>query len=278
MKRLPVVGALCALLLHGAAAEGVPAQPSRGCHRTEVESGERLERLVDVGGTPRRYILHVPRGARPAVPLPLLFDFHGWGHSAAGVWRVSRFKEFAERDLFITAYPDGLPVRLRGEESRPGWEILHVAGNRDLAFARAMLDEIENSHCVDRARVYSTGFSNGAFFTHLLGCVMADRIAAIAAVGGGELTVPCRPQRPVPVLIYHGRADEIIAPARARQARDRWAAIGGCTDLQPGSCERYARCEHAEVRYCEVDAGHTWPPEATAEIWHFLRAHALPGG
>lgn len=252
------------------------ATPSAGCFRSSIDAGDRLEKSIDVGGARREYILHVPGSTKPSQPLPLLLDFHGWGHSAEGVWRVSRFKALAERDGFITAYPDGLPVRLRREESRPGWEILGVDGNRDLAFTKAMLDEIEHDYCIDRARIYSTGFSNGAFFTNLLGCVLSDRIAAIAPVGGGRITVPCRPDRAVPVLIYHGRMDELIPPEHARLARDQWAEIDGCAGLKPGPCERYENCAGAEVRYCEVDIGHTWPPEATNEIWQFLRRHTLP--
>lgn len=267
---------VAALLCRGAAAEEVHAVRSGGCARSAIDAGERLEKSIDVGGARRAYILHVPGSTKPGQPLPLLLDFHGWGHSAAGVWRVSHFKELAERDGFITVYPDGLPVRLRRDESRPGWEILGVEGNRDLAFTRALLDEIERDYCIDRTRIYSTGFSNGAFFTNLLGCALSDRIAAIAPVGGGRITVPCRPGRAVPVLIYHGRTDEVIPPEHARQARDQWAAIDGCAGLQPGPCERYENCAGAEVRYCEVDIGHTWPPEATTEIWQFLRRHTLP--
>jgi polyhydroxybutyrate depolymerase len=270
-----LASAAAAFCSAAAAAENVPL-PSAGCALRSIKTGERLESSVEVGGMQRRYILHAPERLAPGQAVPLLLDFHGWGHSAAGVWRVSRFKEVAEREGFVTAYPDGLPVRLLRDESRPGWEIAGVEGNRDLAFTKALLDEIENHYCIDRSRIYSTGFSNGAFFTNILGCVMADRIAAIAPVAGGRITVPCRPARAVPVLIYHGRTDELIPPESAREARDTWAAIDRCSGLQPGACERYEKCEGAEVRYCEVDIGHTWPPQATTEIWEFLRQHRLP--
>jgi len=42
---------------------------------------------------------------------------------------------------------------------------------------------------------------------HLAGCRLSDRFAAIAVVSG-ELTVDCKPQPPVSVLIIHGTADE----------------------------------------------------------------------
>jgi polyhydroxybutyrate depolymerase len=140
----------------------------------------------------------------------------------------------------------------------------------------AVLDRLEGEHCVDRSRVYSTGFSNGAFFSHVLGCVMADRIAAIAPVSGGHITVPCNPARPVPVLIYHGTLDELIPAERALQARDQWARVDGCGEPKKGGCDLYTCEGGTEVRYCEVDIGHTWPLQATEQIWEFLRRYSLP--
>jgi polyhydroxybutyrate depolymerase len=266
-----------ALLLPETRVADAAALPSPGCRAASIEAGARLERSIDVDGVTRKYILHVPAAAKPGIPAPLLLDFHGWGHSAAGVWNVSGFKPLAERDGFITAYPDGLPVRLMRDEARPGWQIASSDMNRDLAFTKALLAAIEDTYCIDRARIYSTGFSNGAFFTHLLGCVLADRLAAIAAVGGGHITIPCSPGRSLPVLIYHGRTDELIPPQKAREARDRWATINNCTGLRAGDCQSYEVCAaNAEVLYCEVDIGHHWPPQATAEIWKFFRRHTLP--
>lgn len=269
--------ALCLLLaVASTASASQAARPSRGCSRQTVATGPKLERTIDIGGVTRKYILHVPANAKPRQPVPLLLDFHGWGHSAVGVWNVSGFKELAERDGFITVYPDGLPVRLLGGESRPGWEIAALSGNRDIAFTKALLDLLENDYCIDRARVYSTGFSNGAFFSHILGCVLADRIAAIAPVGGGQITVPCTPGRPVSVLIYHGIRDDLIPLQQAQEARDQWAAIDRCGEPERGACDLYGCAGGTQVRYCEVDLGHNWPPQATVEIWGFLRRYALP--
>ena len=38
----------------------------------------------------------------------------------------------------------------------------------DVFFINSMLDEIESRHCVDRARIYVTGMSNGAMMTYAL--------------------------------------------------------------------------------------------------------------
>ncbi len=252
-----------------------PARPSAGCSRAEIDTGERLERTLDVSGATRSYILQAPPSLKPHHPAPLLLDFHGFGHSAAGVWKVSQFKPLADRDGVITAYPDGLPVQLLGREDR-GWEIFNMQGNRDLAFTSRLLEALESQYCVDLNRVYATGFSNGAFLTQILGCTMADRFAAIAIVGGGRTQAECHPSRPLPVLIEHGRRDQRVPIATAQATRDLWLAIDQCTEHASDGCEWHRGCrDGTEVVYCESDIDHQWPPAATERIWSFFRAHPM---
>ena len=286
-RSLPWLALLVALGgVRPAAGADVAALPSQGCARDQIDNGRRLVGRTDVGGTSRDYVLDVPDAVRPHAPAPLLLDFHGFGHSGAGVWQVSGFRELAARAGFITVYPEGLPVRLRihGEElERAGWEMFAIDGNRDLAFVRALLDDLERRYCIDQRRIFATGFSNGAFFSALLGCAMSDRIAAVAPVSGGPLRVTCAPQRGVPILIQHGRRDELIPVEYARGARDDWLKINGCApdDKQTDgpSCTRWSTCRaDAVVEYCEEDFTHTWPPQATARVWEFLQQHPLPAG
>jgi len=259
----------------GRAADVVPL-PSAGCAAASIEKGRPLQKTIEVDGVTRAYLLDVPEGIDAKKPVPLLFDFHGLGHSAAGVWRVSKFRDLAATDGFITVYPDGLPVNLRGSEGA-GWEIFSIAGNRDLAFTTQLLDYIERTYCIDRARIFSAGFSNGAFFSNLLGCVLADRFAAIAPVGGGQLTVPCQPKRGVPVIIHHGRKDARIEVQQARSMRDAWIEKNQCRDHASNGCEWHRECrDGAEVEYCEDDSEHYWPEPATKRIWEFFKKHPMP--
>lgn len=276
--RLRLAAVLCVVM--GAAvthAADVPPRPSAGCSGDKLETGRGVSRKIDVDGVSRVYVLDVPDSVKPKKPAPLLFDFHGFGHSAAGVWNVSGFKPLAVRDGFITVYPDGLPVHLLGRDA-PGWEIATTEKNRDVAFTKRLLDEIERTYCIDRARVFSTGFSNGAYFSYLLACQMADRFAAIAPVSGALTPGACNPGRAVPVLIHHGRQDELVPVAQARAARDAWIERDGCREHVSNSCEEHRQCrDGSEVEYCEGDFAHHWPLEATERIWEFFRAHPLPG-
>ncbi len=269
-----LLAAAC-LMACGAAAAEVAARPSTGCSAATIQTGRRLERTLDVDGVTRKYILDVPEQIQPGKPVPVLFDFHGFGHSASGVWNVSRFRDLAPQERFITVYPDGLPVTLMEQTDR-GWEIFTTDGNRDVAFTRRLLDDLERTYCIDRARLFATGFSNGAFFSALLACTMSDRFAAVAPVSGGPLPVSCAPSRAVPVLIHHGRRDERIDVAKARRARDAWVEKNGCHEHTSNGCDWYRGCrDGAEVEYCEDDGEHYWPVEATGRIWEFFRAHPM---
>ncbi len=85
----------------------------------------------------------------------------------------------------------------------------------DFGFVNAMLDEIEARHCVDRARVYATGMSNGAMMTYAVAMERrtAHRFAAVAPVSGsphyGFLRAP--PVK-MPLMQVHGLRDSTIPP------------------------------------------------------------------
>jgi len=249
---------------------------SKGCALPRLESGRGLEPSMLVDGVRRAYILDVPETIAPGQPVPLLLDFHGFQHSAIGVWQVSEFKALAPQAQFITVYPDGLPVHLLDRDGA-GWEIFSVQNNHDVRFVNVLLDALEQTYCVDRHRIYSTGFSNGAFFSNLLGCVLSDRIAAIAPVAGGRFTVPCRPKRPLPVIIHHGRNDPLVPVAQAHTLRDEWNKLDHCRKRKiVDGCELRSGCrDGVAVEYCEDDSSHHWPPAASERIWKFLSNYSL---
>lgn len=274
---------IAAILLCLASAARAEPLPSAGCANETVEHGRRLARTVDVAGTPRQVILDVPDSVRAGTPAPVLLDFHGFGHSGAGMWEASGFRDLAAREGVIVAYPEGLPIhlRLRGQDLEgAGWQMDAVAGNRDLAFTTALLDQLERDYCVDRRRLYATGFSNGGFFSQLLACALAARIAAVAPVGGGTLTIDCQPARPVPILIHHGSLDDLVPVASARASRDRWRTLDGCEgagEADGPACQVWNQCRAgAVVEYCEGPYGHRWQPGTSERVWSFLSTKVLP--
>ena len=102
------------------------------------------------------------------------------------------------------------------------WQLFPTPGGQrdDLAFAGALIDELVANWCADPARVYSTGMSNGGFFTARLVCEMADRIAAAVSVAGTYHPDSCHPARDVPYIAIHGTDDACRAVPRRRLDAD----------------------------------------------------------
>lgn len=85
-----------------------------------------------------------------------------------------------------------------------------------------LLDKILDNFCIDPARVYAAGKSNGGGFTGLLACdsKATERIAAFAPVAGAfyldektQELPPCKPTKSretIPILEFHGWKDTKI--------------------------------------------------------------------
>jgi polyhydroxybutyrate depolymerase len=241
-----------------------------------------------VGGLTRTYLLHVPP-TLPAGPAPLVLVFHGGGGNGPGTERLTRFSELADREGVLVAYPEGVGRNwYDGREFATGSRA-HRERIDDVGFVTALLDAVARAHTVDPRRIYATGISNGAVFSHYLAAHLAPRIAAIAPVVGGIADPPdawLRPERPVSVLILQGTADPlvpyrggVIAFGRGRiidteDAARRWARLNGAA-TEPRSTVLPApgkdHCggvrltyaggrDGSEVVLVRLDGGgHTWP-------------------
>ena len=78
----------------------------------------------------------------------------------------------------------------------------------DVGFVDALLADLDTRVCVDTHRTYAMGISNGGYFAYRLACERASRFAAVAPVSGPENVSPCTPGRAVPVMHFHGTADD----------------------------------------------------------------------
>jgi polyhydroxybutyrate depolymerase len=177
--------------------------PSAGCEGGPTAQADLEEMTLDVGGVARRALVSAPAWDGDD-PLPLVLDIHGLAEGADVHAQMSQLGPMGVEEGFIAVFPHGT-----GEPVR--WDVgPDPTTNPDLAYVTALLDTVEAERCVDRARVYATGLSNGAMMSSTLACAMADRIAAIAPVAGVQMPDGCDPARPVPVLTFHGTADPIL--------------------------------------------------------------------
>ena len=251
--------------------------PSMGCRAGEIAAlvGER--RQIVVGGEPRSYLIDAPGGVGE-VPRALVLAFHGFRDSAAGLRSGIGLAERAATGAFVAIHPDGHEgVALLNQIGR-GWD-MGPEDDRDLAFLRALLDAIEQERCIDRRRIFATGFSNGGFLANLLGCRMADRLAAVAAVSGARALDTCQPAAAMPILFLHGTADRVVPLRLTAAAQGWWRRANHCGDGdEPRDGCQAARDCTADVVVCEGSQAHTWPADATRRIWEFFRTHPRNGG
>jgi polyhydroxybutyrate depolymerase len=98
----------------------------------------------------------------------------------------------------------------------------------DVAFARAVIDQVAERAPLDRARVFAAGFSMGGSMAFALGCLASDAIAGIAVVGmleAREQEEVCRPARAVPLILFVGTADP-VTPWGGRTTDDGFHILG----------------------------------------------------
>lgn len=214
-------------------------------------------------GVERRFLVHVPADLDPVLRVPLVVDLHGLTSSAGAQAAISGWRRKADAEGFIVAHPQGLNASWNGGDLCCGDS--QRTGVDDEGFVRALVARLRADACIDPARVYATGLSNGGAMSHLLACNAADLFAATAPVSMGNGTRPCEPSRPVSVVMTRGTRDTLVAfegglfPG-AREDFEAWAERNGCQgEPEPHGalCEAYTRCEAGvEVVACAIDAGH----------------------
>jgi len=190
-----------------AAAPATPAdvkpRPSDGCGSTAVGAGEEKVTLVS-GGVERWYLRHVPPAHDGTTPVPVVVDLHGYSEGAEVHTLVSGLGPYGDEQGFVTITPHG-----QGLGPVPLWDT--SPGGPDQVFLEGVLDDVEASLCVDTARIFVTGLSNGAMMTSTLACELSDRFAAAAPVAGVTEVAGCDADRHVPVVAFHGTDDGFLS-------------------------------------------------------------------
>jgi polyhydroxybutyrate depolymerase len=244
------------------------------------------ERSIDVAGTPRTYIVHLPNNHAPAQPAPLVFVFHGGGGNATNAGRMSGMDTKADKEGFIGVYPNGTGGRANAILlTWNAWRCCGAALDNkvdDVGFIRALVDAVARDYPVDRKRVYATGLSNGGMLAYRVGCELGDVFAAIAPVAGALNSDDCRAGPRVSVIVFHGTADKHVRfeggepwTAFDRHKRtdnsvqfaiDTWKQRDGCQApperRRTGSVihTSYACADGTAVELYAVEGqGHAWP-------------------
>jgi len=249
--------------------------PSVGCGASTLAPGEHNALTLEHDGIERSYNLYLPEAHDGETPIPLVFNFHGFTSAPVEQAFFSGFNPVAEASGVAVVYPAGL------ENS---WNAGSCCGDAmadgadDVGYARSLAAALSETLCIDERRIYSTGMSNGGFLSYRLACEVSDLFAAIAPVAG-VLGVPvesCNPERPVPVMHFHGTQDNLVlyqgggatGSPGVVETVSGWAERNECGSEptvtfqeDPVTCETWSGCgDGGEVVLCTAEGvGHCWP-------------------
>ena len=296
----------------------VPASPSAGCSSPTKASPGTVTLTPTIAGKQRTAIVHVPT-AYGTAPVPLVVNMHGSQSNALEQEGLTGMDATADADTFIVVYPQadipdgtGFVWNVPNEPLIGGGAVPKGAPN-DVSFIEKLVGSLEQKYCIDKHRVYATGFSGGARMASQLGCDASTVFAAVAPVSGLRLPTPCPSTRAVPVVAFHGTADPVDPYTGHGQkywtysvpvAAGRWAVHDRCSKSAGNTLPAtgvelttYAHCAGGAVveLYSIVGEGHEWPggphlpkvitrvlgPQSTAisaneVMWSFFVAHPLP--
>lgn len=256
-------------------------------------------RAVTVGAFVRTYWIHVPASYDCEQPVPLVLNYHGAPAIALAQAGLSQMNVTAEREGFIVAYPEGYGYSWNaGICCFPAMFAVD-----DVAFTRAIIEDIRRELEIDDGRVFATGMSTGSAMAHRLACEMSDVFAAVGTVAAPLVYWRCAPGRPMPIIGFHG-TDDWVVPYTGNvvfppfvPTMEAWARRNGCSTQRhvvfhagDSTCEAFDGCPAGgEVEMCTIaGGGHTWPGgfpvpflgkttydlSANDRMWQFMLAHA----
>ena len=268
-------------------------RPAGACPVTTLALGDN-DGTVAVGSATRSYVVRLPASYTGTSPVPLVLDFHTLGGSPTEEAADSGYRELAEQEGFVVAWPQGIDA---------AWNIGTCCTTSrdvdDVGFARALVQELQSEACIDAKRVYATGVAMGGGMAYHLGCNAADVLAGIAPSAFDLLVAseqPCQPARPLTEISFRGTADSLVpyeggavqAPngvatitfLGAVSTFQRWADLDQCTGSPSASdsngCSTYSTCaDGVEVTLCTTQGGGMdW---GSPDIgWAMLKRHSMP--
>lgn len=226
--------------------------------------------LRSANGVP--FTVITPRNFRSGVTHPLLVVFAPAGFGPGLSERYAGLTAEATRAGFVVTYVGSIQMSLVTMDRFAG--VVH---------------EVEEHWCIDPARVYASGHSDGGTVATALSVLPRfNRLLRGIAVSGAGWekadfdSASC--VSPLPVLIMHGANDGHF-PGFGRDAAAYWSACNRCKDSRKPQmqsnriCYTFMDCA-AETIYCEPERSHwRWagdPPEIIGFLARQAKAGALP--
>jgi polyhydroxybutyrate depolymerase len=219
-RALTVTAVLLSLLGAGAitdaASAAVPTWVRKPCTPTPLpnplKAGSYCRNVV-VDGYAREYWLYVPTKVanRPATSVPIVVMHHGSSGNGQQFLNISGWREEANQQGFVAAFPTGLQYFVTSDGAGrgntkwndfgliddidvtrrlPGYPATAPWPADDIGFENRLLDDAATVVKIDSHRVFVSGFSNGSGFATRVALTMPTRVAAVGSSGGGFIVDP----------------------------------------------------------------------------------------
>ena len=266
--------------------------PSSGCGQPRTLKDGHL--TIQTGNAMRTYYLRVPTNYDNKKPYRLILGFHWRGSEGDQVDAPGQGSADEKPYYGLMELAQGSTIFIAPDGIGQGWG----QGAADLTFTDDILKQVEGDLCIDKSRIFSTGFSFGAAMSYAVACARPGLLRAIVLYAGGQVSgcMGGSISTAIPYLETHGTDDGVfpISPVTqnnggpGKQIRNAMVKVNGCTAQDPSppangthKCTDYAGCSAGHpVRWCEHDGegGHwpsahdkgqstTWIP---AEAWKFI--------
>jgi poly(3-hydroxybutyrate) depolymerase len=252
---------------------------SGGCGKPKTLQNGTLN--ITSGGASRKYILRVPDGYDSSHAYRLVFAFAESGSSAQSV---------ADRNYFTFATLDGKNTIFAAPDAANG---AGTWSKSDVDLTDAILAQLEGDLCIDKTRIFATGFSFGGAMSLALACTRADVFRGVAFFSGADLTGSCPTTLTKPIAYYASQASQDSTgtplPTSGKVKQAEFAALNGCTAEpaattfpatgQAHTCTDYKGCSAGHpTKYCVFNGAHGWEPKDPGqamswdapEAWKFI--------
>ena len=286
-------------------------EQSSSSEKPVVSSSSKIEEIIDcsgkayqsgnhnmsvtVDGKKRTFIMHVPSAYKGDKPVPLVVDYHPVMGSGSNQLNGTTYKAQTDPEGVISLYPDGTKSA-NPQKMGPGWNVGPCCSDDDdVKFSREMIAAVEEKVCIDKKRVYATGFSMGGGMSNHVACFMSDVYAAVAPAAMDLNTTnsaKCNPERPISIIMFRGTADNVcryqggdsgyndgLNFLGAEKNFQFWAQKNGCEGSpseNSNGCQEYSKCKDGtKVVLCtKKNGGHE---QGDGKIgWPFLKQFTLP--
>ena len=227
----------------------------------------------------------LPRSFDSEKSYPVVLGFGGWHHTSAHMHDYSNLEsQFSDA---IVVYGQGV------DNAWGGAPYADTSIDEDVAYTKAVLNDVASRYNADTSRTVAVGLSNGGGMVAALACHAPETVRGVASVAGAfySPTVAGCTSGEVPTMIMHGTNDGVVRydggtrhgasyesvedVARMFARKNDCAMVASTSRSGSITTFDFEHCS-APVRIERVEGGgHTWfdSPDATRQTAQFLRRY-----